>query len=328
MAEWAEMSINGRDMESPLLNGGGVVKSVEDVRRLSRTGVGAILGGSFTLEPRPGNGPNGEVVYYHDSEAGVTTNSLGMPNKGLRAVARELPEMIAIAHDGGKPFVLNLAPVSTDPVAEVIEMAHILDRAHVSGIDAIELNASCPNVVTEDGGRHSILSHNPEQLTEVLLELSDVNANEFPFGDLWVRVSPFESRGRQTARQLAHALYFAGVDAVSAFNTFPGGRPLDASGQQILQVPGGIGGQSGPGMMGSAEAHMHLLAEERDTLQQRYGHSFEIVGSNGVYDALSMKRRLDMGASAVSATTLFYESVDWKRAVDKVLRDYVELLES
>ncbi len=51
---------------------------------MSETPVGAILGGSFALDDRPGMGPNGEVVYYHDPVSGITYNVLGMPGKGIR----------------------------------------------------------------------------------------------------------------------------------------------------------------------------------------------------------------------------------------------------
>lgn len=312
------MRIGNYELESPLMNAGGVVKSVEDVKMMSDTGVGAVLAGSFTLEPRVGNSPNGEVVYHHDAQTGATYNVLGMPNKGLEAIAKDLPEMIKIAHDHGKPFILNLAPVSTDPVDEIMTMSEVLARAGVEGIDAIELNGSCPNVVSSDGGRHALLSHNPDLLGDVLDELSDIAANEVPFGSLIVRVSPFLNR--EDALLLAQQLHESGVDAVSAFNTFPGGKPLNAKGESILQVPGGVGGQSGALTAQQAELQTEWLVDARNKI----GATFEIIGSNGVTDALSMKRRLDIGASAVSSTTLFYESSRWGTAVDKVLTDFSE----
>jgi dihydroorotate dehydrogenase len=306
-------------MESPLMNAGGVVKSVEDVKMMSQTAVGAVLAGSFTLEPRIGNSPNGETVYYHDPQSGATYNSLGMPNQGLEAVAKELPEMIKISHDHGKPFIFNFAPVTTDPVEEIIAMSGVLARSKLEDLDAIELNASCPNVVTADGGRHAILSHSPDQLGEVLDELSDIGSNEVSFGSLIVRVTPF--RDYEDALLLAEQLDRSVVDAVSAFNTFPNVRPLDEQGRLVLQVPGGRGGQSG----GLATSHIEIQTAWLVTARDQIGASFDIIGSNGVTDALSMKRRLDIGASAVSATTLFYESTDWGRAVDAILEEFVDI---
>lgn len=171
----------------------------------------------------------------------------------------------------------------------------------------------------EDGGRHELLSHHSDQLVDVLGELHDLSSNELRIGSLLVRVSPF--RNRDDAVSLVGVIRQMPVDAVSAFNTFPGGKPLNANGEPILQVPNNVGGQSGRGMQAKAEEQTVWLLEERE----RQGLLFEVVGSNGIYDAESMKRRLDLGAKAVSVTTIFYESESWAGAVDRVLSDYADI---
>lgn len=316
----AGMTIGEYEMESALMNAGGLVKSVEDVRLMAATAVGAVLAGSYTIEPRAGNSPNGEVVYYHDSLTGGTYNALGMPNKGLVDVAANLNEMIDIAHDHGKPFILNFAPVTSDPRAEVMLLAEILADAKVETLDAIELNASCPNVITEDGSRKELLSHHPGLLGEVLHELSDIGVTRVPFETLMVRISPF--RRQADAVGLAQVVRDTFTNVVSAFNTFPGGVPLDATGRQILQVPGGAGGRSGAAMTCIAEEQTIWLANARDTI----GGDFDIVGSNGVVDGASMKRRLELGASAVSATTAFWEARSWGEAANTILQEYAALI--
>ena len=245
---------------------------------------------------------------------------MGMPNQGIEALAKDLPDMIRIAHDAGKPFILNLAPVSDDPADEVINMFGILSRAGIEELDAVELNASCPNVVTEDGGRHELLSHHPELLGATLSEIHDISANELAIGSLLVRISPF--REQADAANLARLLGDIGVDAVSAFNTFPGGVPLNAAGEHILQVPNGAGGQSGPGLANAAEKQTQWLLQAKEEA----GATFDVIGSNGIIDAASMKQRLDIGAKAVSLTTLFTEAPStWRSAVDTLLYDYSQL---
>ena len=313
------MLIGNYEMESPLMNGGGVVKSVDDVRRMAQTGVGAILAGSYTLEPRVGNSPNGEVVYYHDEDTDITYNSLGMPNKGIAEVAKELPEMIRIAHDLGKLFVLNIAPVTDNPAAEVASMLGVLQNAGISELDAVELNAGCPNVVTADGGRHELLSHHTDLLGETLSEILDTSYHLIRIGSVMVRISPF--RDKSDATNIAQLLVDLPVDIVSAFNTFPSGVPVDKNGNQILQVNGGSGGQSGAGMARRAEEQTAWLVDARDNA----GSNFNILGSNGINNAGSMKRRIDLGARAVSLTTAFYETSSWKSTVDNILSDYVEI---
>jgi dihydroorotate dehydrogenase len=321
------MAIGEIQFESPLMNAGGLLKTVADVEMMARTAVGAVLAGSFTLDGRVGNSPGGETVYYHDYKAQVSYNSLGMPNAGARELAAsgELQQMVNIAHDLGKPFIFNFAPVSGDPVDEVITLGGILSKYEIEGIDAIELNASCPNVITKDGGRHELLSHHPELLEEVLAELCDIAANEVPLKALITRVSPF--RDKTDAIALARVLERTGIDAVSAFNTFPGGRPLNQEGEPILQVRGGVGvpdgtgGQSGLGMSAATEEQTQWLIDARTEVEG----AFDIIGSNGIGSGETMKRRIDMGAVAVSATTLFWESASWGEAASRILEVYAEL---
>lgn len=314
------MHIGGYELESPLINAGGVIKSPEDTLLLAQTGIGAILAGSFTLDYREGNSPNGETVYYHDSETGITYNSLGMPNKGLRyLVDQDLSEMIEIAHYHNLPFILNLAPISDDPVAEIDEMFSVMAEAGIEELDGFELNAGCPNVVLEDGGRHELLSHYPRQLEAVLERVNDIKRDYFYIGSTIVRISPFVDT--RNAISLGMVFNHAEVDVISAFNTFPGGRPLDDEGNEILQVKGGVGGMSGRGMQHEAEMQTMLLDNVR---REQNGH-YEIIGSNGIHDAESLRRRLRLGASAVSATTMFFESSSWVNTVNGHLNDLTEL---
>ncbi len=229
--------------------------------------------------------------------------------------------MIDVYHDNGKNFILNFAPVSPDPLEEVNTLAEILSDSGIGNLDALELNASCPNVVMENGKRHDLLSYHPELLGRVLLELSDISANLLSIGTMMVRISPFKDNMNFVL--LAEELAEGGVDVVTAFNTFPGGHPKNSLGEDILEAGDGIGGRSGIGMSKIAEVLTDKLIGARNALDGR----FEVIGSNGVGDAETMKRRLDLGCVAVSATTIFWESNNWGEAATTLLRDYAELIE-
>jgi dihydroorotate dehydrogenase len=315
------MHIGKYELQSPVINGGGLVKTVEDVRQMARTSVGAVMPGSYTLDQRIGNSPNGEVTYYHDEHSGVTYNSRGLPNPGMEYVAENFSEMASICHDYGKPLILNFAPVTSRPRIEVRAMAGMLVRGGVEYVDAIELNASCPNVVTEDGGRHELLCHDTAHLWEVLGDLRDITRQYLPVGSLIVRISPF--RSKQEVKDVARVVGEMEIDAVAAFNTFPGGIPTDSSGRPILQVPGHAGGKSGPGMRQKAEKQTRWLAEARDS----GNYTFNIIGSNGIASGESMASRLALGAAAVSATTAFWEARSWGDAANRLLMEYAESLE-
>ncbi|MGI9027963.1 MAG: hypothetical protein ACR2FM_03955 [Candidatus Saccharimonadales bacterium] len=310
----SEFRIGHLEVDSPYGNAGGVIKGVHELGVMAQTGVGWMEPGSFTLEKRIGNSPDGEVVYLHDPVTGETYNSLGMPNKGMDVVETEIPEMAVIAHAAGKQLVVNVAPVSDNPVAESVEL---VTRAYEAGADAVLLNAGCPNVVTADGGRHEILSHNAGAL---LLVLEGLKAVTEKFHPVFIRTSPLDSISKVHA--IAEAIKASrAVSAVFPPNTWPGHRPLDEAGNPILEIPGGMGGKSGPAT--SPEA-----AEQTAWMKYcLFATNIDVVSSGGITTGKELAHRMNVNrASAGAGTTFFYESGDWKHDVDKLLWEFSESL--
>jgi len=295
------------DIESPWGNAGGVVKTVEDVARMARTGVGWIEAGSYTLEPRIGNAPNGETVYYHDAAAGATYNSLGMPNQGIDVLEAQLPDMLTLAHKHGKKLVVNVAPVSENPAMESLEL---VSRAYAAGADSVLLNAGCPNVVEEDGGRHELLSRNWRALGEVLFTLAEAGVEK----PVFVRTSP--RIDTEAGKRMHMVIKQSGVvSAVFLPNTWPGHVPKDESGKDILEVPGGAGGMSGPI---TAENSRLEVAGAWQMLRRS---NIDVVSSSGIVDAAELRIRMYAGAVAGAGTTFFYESESWQESTDKMLSE-------
>jgi len=314
------MAFEGRighleEIESPWGNAGGVVKYVGGVERMAHTGVGWIEVGSYTLEPRPGNSPNLDDVYFHDPETGETTNSLGMPNQGMDKLVAELPEMVRIAHSLRKPLVVNVAPVSEDPAMESVEL---IRRAYDAGADAVLLNAGCPNVVSDDGSRHELLSRNPREFFLTLATIADCSAL-LP-APIFVRISPRESKEAGQAILDVIRRNEQIISAVFTPNTWPGFVPLDDDGNAQLKVPGGQGGRSGPAM---ANESRHEVAAARQALSF---HNIDIVSSSSIMTAQELGMRLNLGAVAGAGTTFFYETQDgWAEDVDRMMREFTEL---
>lgn len=305
MAEFSGSIGHLEGIESPWGNAGGVVKTLEDVEQMARTGVGWIEAGSYTLEPRIGNSPNGEKVYHHNPETGETFNSLGMPNKGMDVVEAEIPEMAKIAHAHSKALVVNVAPVSNDPITESKEL---VAKAYLSGADAVLLNAGCPNVVTDDGGRHEILSHNPNALQGVLNGLSRVVER---FKPVFLRTSPLENYPK--ASWTYGAIPGGIVSAVFTPNTWGGNKPVDEEGRPILDVPGGLGGRSGPATADAAQIQANFATSLS---------SVDVVRSGGITNAFELRRALGAGAVGGAGTTFFYESKNgWQDDTGRLLSD-------
>lgn len=104
------------------------MQGLVDLRRL-----GAIIPKTITKEPRLGNAPWRTV----ETSAGML-NSIGLDNDGIEAfLAHHMPYLGSI----GTAIVVSIAGRSQQ---EFVELARRLDSA--SGVAAIELNISCPNV--------------------------------------------------------------------------------------------------------------------------------------------------------------------------------------
>jgi dihydroorotate dehydrogenase len=309
-------------IESPWGNAGGVVKTIEDVEMMAKTGVGWIEGGSYTLERRFGNDRDQETgehldltVWHYDRETGTMTNSLGMPNVGfnkdnedLESIEEQLPEMIRIAHAYGKPFLLNVAPVSNEPIEETKELVR---RGYAQGVDGVLVNAGCPNVVTTDGGRHELLSRSEDGLRGVLNGLAEVVQRYKPVA---VRVSPLRGLGLEN---IATVVAESGVvSAVFTPNTWPGHKPVDTEGKPILGVPGNVGGASGPAFANKA------IVETQMWVEALKGSDIDVVRSSGVMEAYEIQRGLSVGAVACAGTTFFYISENgWAEDTSRLLHD-------
>ena len=93
---------------------------------------GAIVAKTITLSPRTGNAP----PRVADADSGLL-NSIGLENVGVEAFLREELPRVSL------PCKL-IASVGGETVEEYAEVATALKGA--VGIDAIEINISCPNV--------------------------------------------------------------------------------------------------------------------------------------------------------------------------------------
>lgn len=307
-------------IESPWAAAGGVIKTTQDVETIAKTGVGWIEDGSHVLGgKRLGNAWNPETeeydrnVYDYDPATGITVNSLGMPGEGFDAVIKEVPERIKISHAHNKPYVLNVAPVSGDPENEIIEMARL---GYEAGVDAVLINAGCPNVVTLDGGRHELLSRDPDALYNVLRRLFYERLPQ----PVWLRISPQKriEDMREIAWSIRQSPYL--VSAVFTPNTWPGYVPTDKAGNEILDVPGGEGGRSGPA---TADESLEQTDWAVRLISERSFPEISVVSSSGITTAHELQRRLDIGAVAGAGTTFFHEPVDgWAEDTHRLLSDF------
>src|SRR5688500_17669015 len=165
------------------MNAAGTCQTVDDVAKLARSAVAAVVVGSITAEPRTGNGGD---VYW--SSPAFSLNSLGLPNRGADHLRRELPRMLEHTRAAAKPLVVSIAGFTVEEYARLAEAA--------LGADLVEVNLGCPNVWS-DGEQKRIACFDPPQ-TERICEAVDAVLGPVgtPFG---VKVSPFSDPTALTA---------------------------------------------------------------------------------------------------------------------------------
>lgn len=234
-----------------------------DVGRL-----GAVVVKTITTEPRAGNAPRRLV-----ETAGGLLNSIGLENPGIEAyVATYLPLLRTLK----APLVINIAGHSPDDFAA---LAARLDRE--SGIAALELNMSCPNVA------HGLdFSTKPEAARDVVARVRAVTG--LP---LVAKLSPNVT----DVRPVAKAAVEAGADAVSVINTLLG---LAVDWRRRRPVLGrGVGGLSGPAIKPVALRIVRDVARAIDA---------PVIGIGGIQDADDAMEFLVAGASAIQVGTANY----------------------
>ncbi|MEF3168560.1 MAG: dihydroorotate dehydrogenase [Deltaproteobacteria bacterium] len=158
--------------------------------------LGGIVLKGISLRPRPGNPPPRIV----ETPSGLL-NAIGLENVGVEAFLREkLPALKGL-------HTCIVANILGEGVEEYKELARILDSE--GGVNAIEVNISCPNVKT--GG--SAFGTDPKAAAEVTQAVRE--STGLP---LIVKLSPNVTDITTIARSVEKA----GADALSLVNTLLG----------------------------------------------------------------------------------------------------------
>jgi len=234
---------------------------------------GAVVVKTLTMKPRRGN----PMPRLCETPSGLL-NSIGLPNKGLPHFLREVLPRLAGKADC---LVVNIAGTCT---GEFGEMAAMLDGAE--GVDALELNISCPNV---EGGDLPF-GRDPQVVYRLV---DDVRAaTRLP---IITKLSPNVS----DIVAIARAAHEAGSDAVSVINTLLGLAVDWRTGRPGLGTV--IGGLSGPAIKPVALRMVWDVSRSVD---------IPVIGIGGILGADDALEYLCAGASAVQVGTAHYRRPD------------------
>ena len=276
-------------LENPILVASGTfgyAREMEALVDLNR--LGGIVPKTITKEPRKGNSPWRTV----ETPSGML-NSIGLDNDGIDAfVAHHLPYL----SDLGTRIVVSIAGRTMEEFVEMVEQLSEFD-----GVDAIELNISCPNV---SGGVD--FGTNTAMCEDVVSACT--SASRHP---VIAKLTPNVSN----IAEMAKAASAGGVDAISLINTCQG---MAINWRQRKPLLGNVlGGLSGPAIKPIALRAVYQAAQATKT---------PLIGIGGIATIDDVMEFFVAGASAVQLGTVnFYNPTASTTVLDALPNALTEL---
>lgn len=301
-----------------VMPGAGIAKTLADVQELLRNpDITFIILGSITVLQRDGN-PN--TQFHADPDGRYTVNSVGMANLGKVAYATKLKEIVAAVHAAGKKLIVSIAAVNSYK-----EYTELVQLCIDCGVDGIELNFGCPNVL--DGGtQHAIPSFDPKNLDMTLAHIQTTLGLSLTI-PVWAKISPLIEdhtliRTVQTGKEIPHEFKlnetlakevcevlnkYAFIKAVICTNTIGGVRVIDEAGEPIIgpnpHNPNAAGGWAGKAIHKVSVAQTKLF-------KGLVNPDIDLIGAGGVESGNDMEDFIAAGAKAVQVVSKYYTSRD------------------
>jgi dihydroorotate dehydrogenase (NAD+) catalytic subunit len=276
----------GLELKSPVVLASGTVSYGEELNTLCDfSRLGGIVTKAISVEPRAGNPPR----RIAETPSGMI-NAIGLANVGLDCfIAEKMPFLRGL----DTSVIVNIAGRSIDDYCEVVSR---LDGEE--GIDAYEINLSCPNVK----GECMIMGVSSEATSEIVSKLRRITRRH-----LMIKLTPNVT----SIGTIARAAEDAGADSLSLINTVVGmavnwktRRPL------LKNVTGGL---SCPAIKPIALAKIWEV----------YGSvKIPLVGMGGIAGFEDAMEFLLVGARAVQIGTMNFVYPDIGEKVAIAIEDY------
>lgn len=258
----------GLRLDNPIVTASGCFGSGREMDRFVDVGgIGAVVVKSITKHPRKGL-PTPRMV---ETPSGML-NAIGLQNPGVDAwLEDDLPWLV----EHGATTIVSVAGDNVD------DFAHVARRLRgVEGVDAIEVNLSCPNVEH----RGLVFALDPAASAELIRAVARVAD---------VPVLAKLSADASDVVAVASAVVEAGADGLTLINTILGMAIDPVTGR--AELANTYGGLSGPAIRPVAVRVVHQVHSAMPDVP--------IVGCGGVRSVEDVVQFLRAGASAVAVGT-------------------------
>lgn len=281
------VDIAGLKMQTPVTTGSGTFGfGLEFTDFLDLEKVGAVTVKGTSLLPAAGNKGQRAV----ETPSGML-NCIGLENPGSEYfLEHTLPEL----RKYDVPVIVNIYGHTPEEYGEVAK------RLDVDGVDALEINISCPNV--KEGG--IVFGTCPEAAASVVEQVKK-NTSKMVITKLSPNVTDIVS--------MAKAVEAAGTDAISMINTLLGTK-IDIERQK--PVLGNItGGLSGPAVRPVAVRLVYQVAQAVHV---------PIIGQGGIMCSEDAIEFMLAGASAVAVGTANFVHPDIAETIAHGMLAYLD----
>ena len=260
------VKIGNLELKNPIITSSGTFgfgREYEEYYDINK--LGAITTSGITLLPRRGNPPPRIV-----ETTGGIINSVGLENPGLEAFIRdELPYLERLT----LPTIVNISGNTIE------EYGYMAEKLRDSGVEALEVNVSCPNV--KEGGLH--FGTHPQSIYEVTTRV-----RKSWHRTLIIKLSPNVS----DIVEIGLAAQEGGADSISLINTLAA-MDIDIYNKRPL-LGNKVGGLSGPAILPIALKMVYELAKAVD---------IPIIGMGGIMTGEDGIKFLLAGATVISIGT-------------------------
>ena len=256
--------IGNLTLDNPIMPASGTFSEyLSEVLDLNQ--LGAHVTKTITEEIRGGN-PTPRVCEVR----GSMLNSIGIPSKGVDDF---IANVIPFYSQYDVPLVVSVSAHTADGFVRICE------RLSVPGVDAIEVNISCPNI-EEDGKSFAM---RPSTTHSVMTKLR--SASDLP---LWAKLSPNTGE----IIEVALAAEEAGADALVVSNTLLS-MAIDIHSRKP-KLGNLMGGLSGPSLKPLALRMAYQCAKSVD---------IPVIGCGGISTVEDIIEYLIAGATAIQVGT-------------------------
>jgi dihydroorotate dehydrogenase (NAD+) catalytic subunit len=252
--------------------------------------LGGFVTKTITLEPRSGNPPPRIV-----ETSGGILNSIGLANVGLEEfVASKWPWILE--HHGEARVIVNIGGKDSGDYARVASRI-----SNLEGVDAIEINLSCPNV--EEGGAKSL--SRPGRIGEVVRAVCD--STGLPV------ISKLSPNMLLAVEDMACEAVEAGSSAISLINTI---MAMEIDVEKRRPILGNVtGGLSGPAILPIGLYAVRKVSAAVDV---------PVIGIGGISCSRDVLKYILAGSSAVQVGTANFVNPLVCREIISGLADYIK----